>query len=94
MQRVEDDHEQGWRNGMNLIKIISANARYFTDSASKVTKDTASGNAAAGMCIDFYGRSEAEWSGICNEGVERIVFSAPVALGRSVVLRGLPIGRQ
>lgn len=77
MQRVEDDHEQGWRNGMNLIKIISANARYFTDSASKVTKDTASGNAAAGMCIDFYGRSEAEWSGICNEGVERIVFSAP-----------------
>ncbi|MDG1071646.1 MAG: ABC transporter substrate-binding protein, partial [Akkermansiaceae bacterium] len=28
--------EEGWRKGMNLIQRIGANARYFTDGASKV----------------------------------------------------------
>lgn len=77
MQKSGDDRETGWANAVNLIKRISANARYFTDSASKVPKDVASANAAAGMCIDFYGRSEAEWSAAQNGGVERIRFVSP-----------------
>ena len=54
--------ENGWANGVRLIQRIGANARYFTDSASKVPLDVGMGNAAAGLCIDFYGRFEAEVS--------------------------------
>ncbi len=95
MQKTGDNLDQGWANAVNLIKVISANARYFTDSASKVPKDVASANAAAGMCIDFYGRSEAEWGAERNGGVERIVFVSPEH-GTSLsadpihVLRGAP----
>lgn len=47
----------GWANGLNLIQKIAANARYFTDAATKVPHDVSQGDAAAGMCIDFYGRA-------------------------------------
>ena len=47
----------GWEAGLNLIQDICANARYFTDSATKIPLDVAQGDAAAGMCIDFYGRT-------------------------------------
>lgn len=47
----------GWAKGLNLIQRISANARYFTDSATKIPHDVAQGDAAAGMCVDFYGRA-------------------------------------
>ncbi len=52
--------EEGWAEGLRLLQAISANARYFTDSAQKVPIDVAAGNCAAGMCIDFYGRQQAE----------------------------------
>ena len=52
----------GWENGVRLIQKFGANARYFTDSASKVPLDVGMGNAAAGLCIDFYGRFEADVS--------------------------------
>jgi hypothetical protein len=45
---------------MNLIQKISANARYFADSATKIPFDVECGDAAAGMCIDFYGRFQSE----------------------------------
>ena len=54
--------EEGWAAGLRLIQKIGANARYFTDSASKVPLDVGMGNAAAGLCIDFYGRFEAQVS--------------------------------
>ncbi len=54
--------EAGWRAGLQLIQKIGANGRYFTDSASKVPLDVGMGNAAAGLCIDFYGRFEAQVS--------------------------------
>lgn len=47
----------GWTKGLQLIQNISANARYFTDSASKIPHDVAQGDAVAGMCVDFYGRA-------------------------------------
>ncbi|MCE9590306.1 MAG: extracellular solute-binding protein [Planctomycetes bacterium] len=47
---------EGWSGGWSLLRRLSANARYFTNSASKVPVDVSAGEAAAGMCIDFYGR--------------------------------------
>jgi iron(III) transport system substrate-binding protein len=67
----------GWRAGLQLIQRISANARYFTDSASKIPQDVGQGNASAGMCIDFYGRSFAEEL-TTNSGMPRLVWIAPV----------------
>jgi iron(III) transport system substrate-binding protein len=53
--------DAAWLEAMTLIKQIGGNAAYLTFSASQVPVDTARGQIAAGMCIDFYGRSQAEW---------------------------------
>ena len=47
-QKSDPEHgvADGWANGMNLIKRIAGNAVTITDSAGKVTRDVASGNAA------------------------------------------------
>lgn len=50
----------GWDDGMKIIQLIGANARYFTDSSQKPPIDVAAGNCAAGLCIDFYGRQQQE----------------------------------
>ena len=86
--------EQGWVDGMLLIQRIGANARYFTDSAGKVTIDVSMGDAAIGMAIDFYARYQAQMTG-GPLGEERMVFVTPVG-GTSVscdpigLLRGAP----
>lgn len=69
--------ELGWAAGLRLIQRMSANARYFTDSASKPPQDVGQGNASAGMCIDFYGRSFAEELTSAN-GTPRVVWIAPL----------------
>lgn len=69
--------ELGWAAGLQLIQRMSANARYFTDSASKPPQDVGQGNASAGMCIDFYGRSFAEELTSVN-GTPRVVWIAPL----------------
>ena len=50
----------GWERGLQIIQRASANARYFTDAASQVPVDVSLGDAAIGMCIDFYGRFQSE----------------------------------
>ena len=67
---------QGWENGLNLIQDICANARYFTDSATKIPLDVAQGDAAAGMCIDFYGRTYNELLKK-PDGTSRVEFVIP-----------------
>ena len=57
----KDAVDQSWLEALALVKSVGGNALYLTMSASKVPVDTASGQVAAGMCIDFYGRSQAEW---------------------------------
>ncbi len=85
----------GWTNGMNLIKRIGANARYLTDSASKVPRDVAQGNTTVGMCIDFYGRSQAQATARRTGGRERMAYITPTG-GSSIsadpiqLLRGAP----
>lgn len=86
--------EQGWLDGLRLVQRIGANARYFTDSASKVPIDVSTGDAAAGIAIDFYGRYQAEMSK-SPEGAARMVYVTPTG-GSSVsadpisLLRGAP----
>ncbi len=67
---------QGWEDGLNLIQDICANARYFTDSATKIPLDVAQGDAAAGMCIDFYGRTYNERLKK-PDGTSRVEFVIP-----------------
>jgi len=52
--------KEGWARAMRLLQRIGANARYFTDSSSKIALDVEAGEAAAGMTIDFYGRFQSE----------------------------------
>jgi ABC-type glycerol-3-phosphate transport system substrate-binding protein len=66
---------------------MSANARYFTDSASKIPQDVGQGNAAAGMCIDFYGRSFADQL-TTKTGQPRIIWLAPLG---GTTLSGDPV---
>ncbi len=69
--------EDGWHSGLALLQRIGANARYFTDSASKVPVDVGMGNCAAGLCIDFYGRFEAQHAS-APDGSARMAFVVPV----------------
>jgi len=84
----------GWIHAMQLIQKISANARYFTDSGTKVPFDVEAGNAAAGMCIDFYGRFESE-AARKPDGTSRMEYVTPIG-GSSVgvdpigMFRGAP----
>jgi ABC-type glycerol-3-phosphate transport system substrate-binding protein len=78
---------------MRLIRRLGANARYFTDAAPKIALDVATGDSAAGMCIDFYGRFQSEAS--VHGGPSRIGFAMPQG-GTSIdadaigLLRGAP----
>jgi len=71
-----EDLAAGWRRAFGLIRRIGGNARYFTDSASQVPMDVAQGAAAAGMCIDFYGRVESERVARA-EGSDRMQYATP-----------------
>ncbi len=51
---------EGWARALRMLMKIGANARYFTDSSTKVALDVEAGEAAAGMTIDFYGRFQSE----------------------------------
>ncbi|MCA1809635.1 MAG: ABC transporter substrate-binding protein [Kiritimatiellia bacterium] len=90
----QDSLAAGWRRALRLLRAIGANARYFTDAAGKVPMDVSQGNAAAGMCIDFYGRFESE-TVMRNEGSQRMRYLTPAA-GSSIsvdpisLLRGAP----
>lgn len=87
--------DAGWRDGLTLIKRMAGNARSVSDGASEIPRNVARGDAVAGVCIDFYGRTEAEWSAWRSGGRERLVYVSPVG-GTSIsadpigLLRGAP----
>jgi len=84
----------GWLAGLRIIQGASANARYFTDAAGKVPMDVSLGDAAIGMCIDFFGRFQSEAVQI-GDSPSRLQYFTPVG-GSSVgvdpigLLRGAP----
>ena len=85
---------EGWERGLQLLIRLAANSRYFSDGAPQVPMDVAYGEAAAGMCIDFYGRFESEAVADKN-GRSRLKYTSVVG-GTSVgadsiaLLRGAP----
>lgn len=91
---LEKAKAEGWDNGIRLILKMGANARYFTDSASKVPHDVGQGDAAAGMCIDFYGRSYHQEL-MRADGTSRVDWRSPVggatlSADPIAVLKGAP----
>ncbi len=84
----------GWLAGINRIRLIAANARYFTDAAGKVPIDVSMGATAAGIAIDFFGRFQEEYTRAAD-GSSRMVYITPAG-GSSVsadpisLLRGAP----
>ena len=59
-EQEADAVRAGWLDGLRLLQLVGANARYFTDTSQKPPIDVASGNCAVGLCIDFYGRQQQE----------------------------------
>ena len=86
---------EGWVAGLQLIQLIGANARYFTDSAQKPPIDVAQGDCAVGIVIDFYGRAEAEVTERRGDGTARLGFVTPrggtvSSVDPIALLRGAP----
>lgn len=67
---------EGWDEGMRILQLMGANARYFTDSSQKPPIDVSQGNSAAGVCIDFYGRYQAE-AVSRRDGSGRLTYVTP-----------------
>lgn len=68
---------EGWRQGLQLLQLVGANSRYFTDTSQKPPIDVSAGNCAAGMCIDFYGRAQAE-AALRRSGRDRLGYVSPM----------------
>jgi iron(III) transport system substrate-binding protein len=50
----------GWEKGWRVLREMTGNTRYFTNSSTKPPIDVGQGEAIAGLAIDFYGRNQAE----------------------------------
>lgn len=88
--------DAGWADGMGLILQIAANARMFTDSSASVPSIISSGDAAAGMAIDFYGRSQEQAVGSDRMGYiepagATVINPDPIALVKGAEHRALAI---
>lgn len=85
---------EGWLEGMQVLQLVGANSRYFTDTSQKPPIDVSVGNCAAGMCIDFYGRAQAEAARRRGESERLGYVSPPGGTVSSVdpigLLRGAP----
>lgn len=86
---------EGWIAGLRTLQLIGANARYFTDSSQKPPVDVAQGDCAVGVCIDFYGRAQAEATGMREAGEPRLGFVTPRggtigSVDPIAILRGAP----
>ena len=50
----------GWTTGWRIMRRAAANARGFASSAPITPLEVSAGEVAAGVCIDFYGRYQAQ----------------------------------
>ncbi len=97
METVEagGDVASGWDAGIDRIRRMVANASVVTESASRVVNDVARGEAAAGMAIDFYALTTAEWLGLQFAAPPSLVYVVPhrgssVSADPIQLLRGAP----
>ncbi len=70
---------RGWIDGWRILRRLAANARSFAGSSTKGPLDVAAGEAAAAICIDFYGRYEAQRT---RDAAIRAGLEGPDARGR------------
>ncbi len=76
---------RGWIDGWRILRRLAANARSFAGSSTKGPLEVAAGETAAAVCIDFYGRYEAQRTrdaairaGLVGEGAQgRIGYVDP-----------------
>ncbi|MCH2135706.1 MAG: ABC transporter substrate-binding protein [Phycisphaerales bacterium] len=50
----------GWERGWQVLRRAAANARTISASSLRGPMDVAAGDAALGVCIDFFGRAESQ----------------------------------
>ncbi len=70
-----ESEDIGWARGMGMVRLIASNARMFTDGSGTVPGIIASGDAAAGMTIDYYGRTQVE--AVAAMGGNRLGYVQP-----------------
>jgi ABC-type Fe3+ transport system substrate-binding protein len=85
--RSEDD---GWADGMGLVRLIAANARQFTDGSASIPGMISSGDAAAGMAIDFYGRSQVDAVGEDRMGYVEPAGATAINPDPIAIVKGAP----
>lgn len=51
--------QRGWDEGWRILRRMAANARSFSGGAPRAPIDVSLGQAAAAICIDFFGRYQA-----------------------------------
>ena len=66
----------GWKLGWQVLRRAAANARYFSASSLKPPADVSQGDAAMGVCIDFYGRYQSQ-AVKSSGGGERVGYIDP-----------------
>jgi ABC-type Fe3+ transport system substrate-binding protein len=67
---------KGWPRGWAILRRAGANARYFSGSSLKPPTDVSAGNAAMGVCIDFYGRFQSQAIKVAGGG-DRLGYVDP-----------------
>ncbi len=73
--RGEDD---GWADGMGLLRQIASNARLFTDASSALPGQISSGDVAAGMTIAFHSLNQIDVLPARPDGTKRMAYVEPV----------------
>ncbi len=66
----------GWTPGWQILRRAAANARTFSASSLRGPTDVAIGDAAMGVCIDFFGRYQQQ-ALADNGAVDRLVYVDP-----------------
>jgi ABC-type Fe3+ transport system substrate-binding protein len=85
-----ESEDLGWARGMGLVRLICSNARMFTDGSGTVPGIIASGDGAAGMTIDYYGRTQVEAVGGNRLGYVQPVGATIVNPDPIAMVKGAP----
>lgn len=80
----------GWEKGFRLATLIGANVKSFLSSSGLVPTAVSSGDAAYGLCIDYYA-----WAQINQVGADKIGYALPTGLttinaDSIAILKGAP----
>ena len=67
---------RGWARGWQILRRAGANARYFSATSLKPPTDVSQGDAAMGVCIDFYGRYQSQAIKVAGGG-DRVGYVDP-----------------